>query len=111
MEAGMVRGLDEKERAMSKSNAFGAILGALVLSCVPAVATTISSEGEVLIRLNGAREVAPYQYEVSAGNLVALHVVAQPGDLMYIFAVEVDQWGEPNYGNILSLYLDYPKYG
>ena len=40
---------------MSKSNAIGAILGALVLVCVPAVATTTSpDEYEVRIRLAGA---------------------------------------------------------
>lgn len=96
---------------MSKSKAIGVILGALVLSCMPALATTISSEDEVLIRLAGAREVAPYHFEVSAGRPVALEVSAQPGDLMYVFVVEIDPWGEPDYGNILTLFLGYPANG
>lgn len=107
----MVRGLDEKERAMSKSKAIGAILGALVLSCMPALATTIESEHEVLIRLAGAKEVSQLHYEVSAGMPVILEAVAKPGDLMYIFVVEIDKWGEPDYGNVLSLFLGYPANG
>jgi len=96
---------------MSKSKAIGAILGALVLSCMPALATTIESEYEVLIRLAGAREVSPNHFEVSVGRPVGLEIAASPGDLMYIFVVEVDPWGEPDYGNILSLFLGYPRGG
>jgi hypothetical protein len=97
---------------MSKSKAIGAILGALVLTCLPAVATTTSSdEHEVLIRLAGADQIGPHHYSVSAGDVVALEVVAQPGDLMFIFAVAIDQWGEPDYGNILTLFLGTPRNG
>ena len=96
---------------MSKSKAIGAILGALVLSCMPALATGISSEDDVQIRLAGAPEVSPFHYEVSAGKVVGLEVAANPGDVMYIFVVEIDQWGEPNYGSILPLFLGSPPGG
>jgi hypothetical protein len=107
----MVCGLDEKEPVMSKSKAIGAILGALVLSCMPALATTISSGDDVQIRLGGAREVSPFHYEMTAGRAVGLEVLAHPGDVMYIFVVEIDPWGEPDYGNILPLFLGSPPGG
>jgi hypothetical protein len=96
---------------MSKSKAIGAILGALALLCVPAVAMTTSSEDEVLIRLAGANQVSPLHYTVGTGRLVALGAEAHPGDLMFIFAVAMDQWGEPDYGHILTVYLGYPAGG
>ena len=96
---------------MSKSKAIGAILGALALSCMPALATTIASEEDVLIRLANAHEVFQYHYEVSAAQPVILEVVARPGDLMAIFVVEIDPWGEPDYRNVLPLFLGYPRNG
>ena len=96
---------------MSKSKAIGAILGALMLVCVPAAATTVSSDDEVLIRLIGANEMEPLHYSVKAGMVVTLAAQANHGDLLFVFAIGLDQWGEPDYANILPLYFDYPRGG
>ena len=48
---------------------------------------------------------------MTVGDAVALEVVAQPGDLMFIFAVAIDPWGEPDYGNILTLFAGHSRSG
>jgi hypothetical protein len=92
---------------MSKLNAACAILGALVLSSMPLAAATIASDESVTMRLGfDARLAGPNQYAVMAGGVVLLEVNTPPDVLLWVFAVAEDAWGEPDYSNILTLYLD-----
>jgi hypothetical protein len=91
---------------MSNPNATTrALLGTLVLCCSPVFASTASPD-EVRIRIGGGELVAPNHYQVSAGEVVDLAVQAAPGSMIYCFAVAADDWGEPDYSGILTLFLE-----
>src|SRR5688500_5544554 len=96
---------------MSKPNSTCAVLGTLVLSCLPVFAATISSD-EIRIRLGGsATEVSPNRYQVEAGSSVLLGIKTAPGDSIWCFAVGEDMWGEADYSNILTLAAGRPRDG
>jgi hypothetical protein len=95
---------------MSKLNATRAFLGILALCCLPLSAATISSDDAIQMRLSfDAIAVGPNQYEVPAGGVVRMDVFSAPGDLLWIFAVAEDTWGEPDYSNIITLFLDQSR--
>jgi hypothetical protein len=96
---------------MFKSKAIGAIFGALVLSCMPAVATTISSEDPIEINLGGGIRTGELSFLLQVGDVATLKAAALPGDLLFVFAYALDQWNEPDLGNVLTLYLGYPADG
>jgi hypothetical protein len=93
-----------------KSNA-RALLGTLVLCSLPVFAATASSGDEVGLKLGGAKMDDATHYAAATGSVVSVHVDADPYDLVWVFAVAVDQWGEPNYSAILTLALEETKKG
>ena len=88
---------------MLNATAARAVLGALVLVCAPAMAIIPPS---VDIRLGGAEQTGLYSYLVHEGDAVDLVVKAQPGDLIWAFAVALDKNGEPDYSMVVTLLFD-----
>jgi hypothetical protein len=90
---------------MSKLNTTLVVLSALALT-LPSAAATISID-EVQLTLGGGAElVAPNSYQILPGKVAVLDMASNPGDIVWLFAVADDLWGEPDYGNILTLYFD-----
>lgn len=88
---------------MLNATAARAVLGALVLVCAPAMAIIPPS---VEIRLGGAQQTGLYSFVVQEGDAIDLAVKAQPGDLIWAFAVALDKNGEPDYAAVVTLLFD-----
>ena len=88
---------------MLNATAARAALGALVLLCAPAMAIIPPS---VDIRLGGAELTGLYSYLVHEGDAVTMEVKAQPGDLIWAFAVALNKNGEPDYAAVVTLLFE-----
>jgi hypothetical protein len=95
---------------MSKPNASLAVMATLVLCCLPMAAATTSNGIELSLG-GSAQEMGRNLYEVPADSVATIKMQSGAGDLVWLFAVAEDAWGEPNYSNILTLVLDAPKDG
>jgi hypothetical protein len=80
-----------------------AVLGAMILVCAPAMAIIPPS---VEVRLGGAEPTGWYSYLVNEGDAVDLSVTAQPGDLIWAFAVALNKNGEADYSAVVTLLFD-----
>jgi hypothetical protein len=88
---------------MFNATATRTLMGVMLLVCAPAMAIIPPA---VDIRLGGAEPFGDFQYAVRAGDVVSLAVTAQPGDLIWAFAVPLNEDGEADYSVHVTLLLD-----
>jgi hypothetical protein len=84
------------------SNTTRALLGILVLCCAPALAS-VPEEG---LQISGAERVGENAYLATEGTFVTLAFRAHPGDAIWVFAAALDDSGQPDYSDILTLMAD-----
>ena len=65
-------------------------LASLLILAVPVMASIPSDKPEVKIRIGGAELVLPNTYVASPNDVISLAVTAQPGDLIWAFALPLD---------------------
>jgi len=88
---------------MLNATAARAALGAMILFVAPAMAIIPPS---VHIRLGGAEPAGLYSYLVHEADVITMSVSAQPGDLIWAFAVALNENGEANYSVMVTLLFD-----